>query len=88
MKITFYGAAQNVTGSKHLIDTQGFKILLDCGLHQGKRSDVNQLNKNLPFEASDIDAVILSHGHADHCGMLPLLVQKGLPETFIPARQL
>lgn len=77
MKITFYGAAQNVTGSKHLIDTQGFKILLDCGLHQGKRKDVNELNRNLPFNATDVDAVILSHGHADHCGMLPLLVQKG-----------
>ncbi len=77
MKITFHGAAQNVTGSKHLIDTQGYKILLDCGLHQGKRSDAMALNSELPFAAQDIDAVILSHGHADHCGMLPLLVKQG-----------
>lgn len=77
MNITFYGAAQNVTGSKHLIDTQGYKILLDCGLHQGRRSEVNNLNRELPFEAKDVDAVILSHGHADHCGMLPLLVKNG-----------
>lgn len=77
MKITFYGAAQNVTGSKHLIDSQGYKILLDCGLHQGRRSEVTVLNKTLPFPAADVDAVILSHGHADHCGMLPLLVKQG-----------
>lgn len=77
MKITFYGAAQNVTGSKHLIEVEGFKLLLDCGLHQGKRADVNELNRSLPFPAKDVDAVILSHGHADHCGMLPLLVKEG-----------
>lgn len=77
MHITFYGAAQNVTGSKHVIDTQGFKILLDCGLHQGRRAEVAPLNSELPFAAQDINAVILSHGHADHCGMLPILVREG-----------
>lgn len=77
MKITFYGAAQNVTGSKHLIETKGYKILLDCGLYQGHRSEANEQNKTLPFNASEINAVILSHGHADHCGMLPLLVKNG-----------
>ncbi|MBI5153259.1 MAG: MBL fold metallo-hydrolase [Parcubacteria group bacterium] len=77
MRITFFGAAQGVTGSKHLIEVGGFKLLLDCGLHQGKRSVVEEWNRNLPFKAGDIDAVILSHGHLDHCGALPILVRDG-----------
>src|SRR4051812_44642580 len=77
MKITFFGAAQNVTGSKHLIQTDNFNLLLDCGLHQGKRREANELNRQLPFPAKSIDAVILSHAHADHCGMLPVLVKQG-----------
>jgi len=77
VKITFFGAAQNVTGSKHLIEVDGFKLLLDCGLFQGRRQEVNVLNRNLPFSAKKIDAVILSHAHADHCGMLPVLVKQG-----------
>ncbi len=77
MKITFYGAAQNVTGSKHLIQTNNFNLLLDCGLHQGRRRQANELNRSLPFLAARIDAVILSHAHADHCGMLPVLVKQG-----------
>lgn len=77
MKISFFGAAQNVTGSKHLIESGGYKLLLDCGLHQGRRSEVAPLNKQLPFEAKSIDSVILSHAHADHCGMLPVLVKEG-----------
>lgn len=77
MKITFHGAAQNVTGSKHLIESQGFRLLLDCGLFQGRRKDAKKENSELPFEAQSINAVIVSHGHADHCGMLPLLVKQG-----------
>ena len=77
MKITFFGAAQGVTGSKHLVESNGFKILLDCGLHQGRRQEAYQLNKTLPFNAREIDAVILSHAHADHCGMLPMLIKQG-----------
>ena len=57
MKITFFGAAQNVTGSKHLIQIQGYNLLLDCGMYQGKRSVSNQLNSELPFPAEQIDAV-------------------------------
>jgi metallo-beta-lactamase family protein len=77
MKITFYGGAGGVTGSKHLIETETNKILLDCGLFQGHRKEARQLNSNLPFDAKSIDAVVLSHGHLDHCGNLPLLVKQG-----------
>ena len=77
MQITFYGAAQNVTGSKHLIESNGFRILLDCGLHQGHRQEANQLNRHFPINAKNVDAVILSHAHLDHCGLLPVLVRQG-----------
>ena len=77
MKINFLGAAQNVTGSKHLIQTQGYNLLLDCGLYQGRRDESNKLNATLPFVAGDINAVILSHAHLDHCGTLPILVKNG-----------
>jgi metallo-beta-lactamase family protein len=78
MKITFYGATQNVTGSKHILETEdGFRVLLDCGFFQGKRKESNLQNSNLPFEAKEIDAVILSHAHLDHAGSLPMLVKNG-----------
>ena len=77
MKITFYGAAENVTGSKHLIEANGFRLLLDCGLYQGRRQESEQMNRVLPFDAASVDAVILSHAHADHCGDLPVLVKEG-----------
>jgi len=77
MKITFFGAARNVTGSKHLIQSEGYNLLLDCGLYQGKREASNDLNRNLPFLASQINAVILSHAHLDHCGTLPILIKNG-----------
>jgi len=77
MIIKFLGAAQNVTGSKHLIQTEGYNLLLDCGFYQGKRSESNKLNRTLPFSAKDINAVILSHAHLDHCGNLPVLIKNG-----------
>lgn len=77
MKINFLGAAQNVTGSKHLIQVGGFNLLLDCGFYQGRREESNKLNSTLPFQASEINAVILSHAHLDHCGTLPILVKNG-----------
>jgi metallo-beta-lactamase family protein len=76
MKIEFFGAAQRVTGSKHLITTQkGTKILLDCGLFQG--INTQHLNQSFGFEAADIDFLILSHAHIDHTGLVPRLVRKG-----------
>ncbi len=77
MKITFHGAVGGVTGSKHIISIKDKKILLECGLHQGFWKTVYKLNKELPFKASEIDAVVLSHAHVDHSGLLPKLVKEG-----------
>lgn len=78
MKIKFIGAAQTVTGSMHLIETEKAKFILDCGLYQGKRKDAFEINRNFDqFYPADIDFVILSHAHIDHAGNLPTLVKKG-----------
>lgn len=77
MKIQFWGAAQTVTGSMHLLEVNGHKILLDCGLFQGRRKHAFERNRNLPFDATGIDAVVLSHAHIDHSGNLPSLVRAG-----------
>jgi len=76
-KIQFYGAVRTVTGSMHLLTVNGSRILLDCGLYQGRREESFQRNKNLPFEAGSIDALILSHAHIDHSGNIPSLVKNG-----------
>ena len=77
MKLTFYGASQTTTGSMHLIEVNGKRILLDCGLYQGHRKEAFEKNRNLPIKASSIDYVILSHAHIDHSGNLPQLVKQG-----------
>ncbi|MGB9674484.1 MAG: MBL fold metallo-hydrolase RNA specificity domain-containing protein [Anaerolineales bacterium] len=77
MKITFLGAAQTVTGSQHLLEVNGKKLLLECGLYQGKRQESFDRNRHLPFDASKIDAMILSHAHIDHSGNIPNLVKSG-----------
>lgn len=77
MKITFFGAAQTVTGSMHMIEANGRRVLLDCGLYQGRRQETFERNKHLPFDARDVDAVVLSHAHIDHSGNLPNLVSSG-----------
>lgn len=78
MKLTFWGAARTVTGSKHLLELDnGRKILLDCGLFQGRRSESTKRNKHFGFDASSIDVVLLSHAHIDHAGLLPKLWRDG-----------
>lgn len=77
MKITFLGAARTTTGSMHLIEACGKRILLDCGLYQGHRKEAFEKNRNLPIDAKKIDYVILSHAHIDHSGNLPQLVKAG-----------
>ncbi len=77
MRIQFWGAAGTVTGSMHLLQVNGRKILLDCGLYQGRRKEAFERNRSLPFDASEIDAVVLSHAHIDHSGNLPSLVRAG-----------
>jgi metallo-beta-lactamase family protein len=77
MKLTVYGAAQTVTGSKHLIEINGKRLLLECGLFQGKRQNTYDYNLNFDFDPASLDAVILSHAHIDHSGNLPNLVKSG-----------
>jgi metallo-beta-lactamase family protein len=77
MKLQFWGAARTVTGSMHLLEVGGRKLLLDCGLYQGRRKEAFERNRVLPFDASQVEAVILSHAHIDHSGNLPSLVKSG-----------
>jgi len=77
MKIKFCGAARTVTGSQHLLEINGKKLLLDCGLYQGKREEAYDINRDFLFDVNELDAVVLSHAHIDHSGNLPSLVAKG-----------
>lgn len=73
MKIHFFGASRTTTGSMYLIEVNGKKFLLECGLFQGHREESERLNRTLPFDPRQLDAVVLSHAHLDHCGKLPAL---------------
>jgi len=77
MKITFLGAAGEVTGSQHLLETRHRRLLLDCGLFQGPRAESRRKNERFHCEPKTLDAVILSHAHLDHCGNLPRLFKFG-----------
>jgi metallo-beta-lactamase family protein len=77
MKIKFLGAVRTVTGSMHLVTVNGSRILLDCGLYQGRRQESFERNRNLPFDATRVDALVLSHAHIDHSGNIPSLVKNG-----------
>lgn len=77
MKLQFWGAARTVTGSMHLLEVNGQKILLDCGLFQGKRALTYERNLNFPFDPAEIDVLVLSHAHIDHSGNIPGLVRQG-----------
>jgi metallo-beta-lactamase family protein len=77
MRLNFHGAAHTVTGSQHLLEINGSKLLLECGLYQGRREESYARNRSFPFDPRQIDAIILSHAHIDHCGNLPNLVKQG-----------
>lgn len=77
MKITFYGGVRTVTGSKHLLELPDCRLLLECGLFQGKRAEARRRNSEMPFDPGSLDAVILSHAHIDHAGAMPALVRAG-----------
>ncbi|MDM7994077.1 MAG: MBL fold metallo-hydrolase [Acidobacteriota bacterium] len=77
LAITFHGAAQTTTGSMHLVEANGLRILLDCGLYQGHRKESFERNRALPFDPARLDVVVLSHAHIDHSGNLPTLVKHG-----------
>ncbi len=77
MKITFLGGAGTVTGSQHLVEVNGYRILLDCGLFQGKRKEAFEINRRSIGNGARIDALVLSHAHIDHSGGIPCLVKNG-----------
>jgi len=77
VEIQFFGGARSVTGTMHVLIVRGKKILLDCGLYQGKRDEAFERNRQLPFDAASIDAMVLSHAHIDHSGNIPQLVKLG-----------
>ncbi|MCC7352540.1 MAG: MBL fold metallo-hydrolase [Anaerolineae bacterium] len=77
MNIQFLGAARTVTGSMHLVTVNGHRLLLDCGLFQGRRAETWERNRTFPFNVAELDAVVLSHAHIDHSGNLPNLVKAG-----------
>lgn len=81
--LTFHGAARTVTGSSHLLEVDGKRILLDCGLFQGRREESAAKNQSFPFDPKEIDVVILSHAHIDHSGKLPMLVRQGFNGNVI-----
>jgi metallo-beta-lactamase family protein len=79
MQIEFYswGAAEEVTGSKHFINFQNHIVQIDCGAFQGHREEAEKKNKNWPFDAAKVDNLVLTHAHFDHSGLIPLLIKKG-----------
>lgn len=86
MRINFHGAAHTVTGSQHLLEINGKKLLLDCGMYQGKRADSYERNLHFRYNPRDVDAVILSHAHIDHSGNLPNLVKQGFEGNIFATR--
>lgn len=77
MKLSFYGAARSVTGSRHLLETPGFRLMFDCGMFQGRRQEAFRKNQDLGFDPKSLGAVLLSHAHIDHSGALPVLPGQG-----------
>ena len=83
MNISFHGADHNVTGSCHLLECHGRTLLIDCGLYQGERELAEENSEPFGFEPADIDYLLLTHAHLDHCGRIPLLVKRGFQGEII-----
>jgi len=83
VKLSFHGAARGVTGSCHLLECGGVKVLIDCGLYQGGRKIEEENAESFGFEPSEIDYLLLTHAHLDHCGRIPLLVARGFHGEII-----
>jgi len=77
MLIHFFGATRTTTGSMFLLELNGQRLLFECGLFQGKRGESIERNRHFPFDPKQLDAVVLSHAHIDHCGNLPNLCRQG-----------
>lgn len=86
MRITFHGAAHTVTGSQHLLEINGSRLLLDCGLYQGRREEMYTRNLNFSYDPRSVNAVILSHAHIDHAGNLPNFVRRGFDGPIYATR--
>lgn len=86
MHVSFHGAVREVTGSMHLIGTDHDYVLLDCGLHQGRRKEAAEKNRVLPFDAAMLSNLVLSHAHIDHSGRIPLLVKGGFTGRVVCTR--
>ena len=86
MDVTFYGAAGEVTGSMHLLNTGQDRILMDCGMYQGRRAESLQKNKFFPLDRKDISSMILSHAHIDHSGRIPLLTSGDFAGRVVTTR--
>ena len=86
MHITFYGATREVTGSMYLFSTASDRILLDCGLFQGRRKETAERNKVIPFEPDILSNVVLSHAHIDHSGRVPVLTKNGFNGRVVRTR--
>ena len=77
MKVHFMGGVDTVTGSRHLVESNGARVLCDCGLFQGHRKEAREINSRFPFDPASLTAAVVSHAHIDHCGNLPTLVRGG-----------
>ncbi|MDE2611677.1 MAG: MBL fold metallo-hydrolase, partial [Burkholderiales bacterium] len=83
MKISFHGADREVTGSCHLLEAQGKRVLIDCGMYQGSRDLDDENAEAFGFDPKSIDVLLLTHAHLDHCGRIPLLVKRGFTGEII-----
>ena len=86
MNITFYGAVREVTGSMHLLTTEQDRILLDCGMFQGRRKETREKNTVIPFDPRILTNIVLSHAHIDHSGRIPLLTKHDFAGRIISTR--